>query len=851
MAPLAVDPAAVSGAGAAVISAGDGLAAAIGPLTSGFGANTGQDAAGEVFGLAYQDAGKNLSKAAAAGINACRTAGFKVEVCASNYSRAEAASTIGGGGAVLPTPTQPGNFDAPGAPWTLGPGTPEPALWVVVEAFVGDLWPNGNPGQMHTAAGCWRTFGAALHGVKAAMQGPNSVIGAQQMPEGGVIQQAFSKIGDDIAKIGDECNNLAKGLDDFANEVQHAQDSIRDLLHRLATPGGLWHELTAVFNGHGLDEIKRIANDIRAVLHNMKREADAREQLFQKAKSWLDDATVSLEHWVDKECAHFLGQDVGAVPAFLIDRYLDIEEGGIGAAADFVHGVAQLDPVRFAYDPKGALSSWQDFAKLPLMVANPAEIPMMIAADPKGMLDTVKGLTDYKDWTSDRPLVAFGHNLFDVGTAVIPGLGEAGAAAKGAEAAGAAARAADAAGEADAAAGAIGRDGRALGDAGELASVTKSLDNIGKTTDGLANDLNKVSGDLPKGDTSAPPGGRPNALPPPKPGDAPVNPTSPPVESAPAPPADPPGAAPPPHAPEGAAPPPPAEQPVPATAAPGGHAPSTAPQLSEPAPAHAQLPPYGTPTDPAAPVAESPTAPSSPAPAPPTPHASPPADFPPAAADSPTPPPSGTGPSHAWSQPASPHDAAPSGPGDEGSFHQSGPPADNPIHEHGEPPADGPPRELSVEKRDEILAMEKGTRPDPSEYLPRDYIEHHLDQFHDGASRFMPESNFDKYGIAQRDGTSFVMPKREADALIDSTHGDPRALEKALGLPEGFLDSRNVVRIDINHPEEFNLRMPSGNEAGANDQWIPGGLLPDGASEAIVDGGKIPRSDYSVSEVPK
>jgi hypothetical protein len=145
----------------------------------------------------------------------------------------------------------------------------------------------------------------------------------------------------------------------------------------------------------------------------------------------------------------------------------------------------------------------------------------------------------------------------------------------------------------------------------------------------------------------------------------------------------------------------------------------------------------------------------------------------------------------------------------------------------------------------------KGTRPDPSEYLPPEYIEHHLDKFHDGATRFMPESNFDKYGIAQRDGTSFVMPKNEADAMIDSTRGDPRALERALGLPEGFLDSKKVVRIDIDHPEEFNLRMPSGNEAGANEQWIPGGLLPDGASEAIVDGGEIPRSDYSVTDVSK
>ncbi len=41
----------------------------------------------------------------------------------------------------------PGNFDA-GAPWTLGPGIAEPALWGLVEEFVGDLWPNGNLGQI-------------------------------------------------------------------------------------------------------------------------------------------------------------------------------------------------------------------------------------------------------------------------------------------------------------------------------------------------------------------------------------------------------------------------------------------------------------------------------------------------------------------------------------------------------------------------------------------------------------------------------------------------------------------------------------------------------------------------------
>jgi hypothetical protein len=113
----------------------------------------------------------------------------------------------------------------------------------------------------------------------------------------------------------------------------------------------------------------------------------------------------------------------------------------------------------------------------------------------------------------------------------------------------------------------------------------------------------------------------------------------------------------------------------------------------------------------------------------------------------------------------------------------------------------------------------------------------------------MPESNLTKYGIAQRDGTAFVMPKGEADAMIKATGGDLRTMETELGLPDGFLDSNKIVRIDVPDPEEFNLRIPSGNEAGANDQWIPGGRLPNGASEAVVDGGDIPPNDYNVTDV--
>ncbi|WP_026817932.1 hypothetical protein [Arthrobacter castelli] len=153
---------------------------------------------------------------------------------------------------------------------------------------------------------------------------------------------------------------------------------------------------------------------------------------------------------------------------------------------------------------------------------------------------------------------------------------------------------------------------------------------------------------------------------------------------------------------------------------------------------------------------------------------------------------------------------------------------------------------LSASERDRIVAMDKGTRPDPTTYLSPEYISEHLAPFEEGATRFMTESNLEKYGIAQRDGTSFVMPKPEVDALVESTGGNPRAMEEALGLPEGFFEN-GAVRVDIESPGESGLRMPSGNEAGANEQWVPGGQLPTGFSEAVVDGADIDPSEYDVS----
>ncbi|MGA6106297.1 PAAR domain-containing protein [Pseudomonas solani] len=162
----------------------------------------------------------------------------------------------------------------------------------------------------------------------------------------------------------------------------------------------------------------------------------------------------------------------------------------------------------------------------------------------------------------------------------------------------------------------------------------------------------------------------------------------------------------------------------------------------------------------------------------------------------------------------------------------------------GRPAAEVPKFKPGFSEAD-ILAIPKNSRPPATDYLTPEYVSQHLGQFDKGASRFMTKANLDKYGIAQRDGTSFIMPKHEADQLLASTKGNKRAMEEALGLPKDFLESNSLVRVDIPEPGKLNLRIPSGNEAGANEFWIPGGKLPNGNTEAVIDAGKISSSEFN------
>lgn len=145
-----------------------------------------------------------------------------------------------------------------------------------------------------------------------------------------------------------------------------------------------------------------------------------------------------------------------------------------------------------------------------------------------------------------------------------------------------------------------------------------------------------------------------------------------------------------------------------------------------------------------------------------------------------------------------------------------------------------------------VLDIAKGQRPDPSVYLDEKYITYHLGKFADGATYLVTKKALDDYGrdtLGYPDNTQFVMTKAEMDAMLTKTNKDISKIEKELGIPADSWKGKEMVRISIPNPKELKVRVPSGNEMGANSLWLPGGQLPTGYSEAVVN--KIPKGKYT------
>lgn len=148
------------------------------------------------------------------------------------------------------------------------------------------------------------------------------------------------------------------------------------------------------------------------------------------------------------------------------------------------------------------------------------------------------------------------------------------------------------------------------------------------------------------------------------------------------------------------------------------------------------------------------------------------------------------------------------------------------------------PRYLPGRTEQEIMAMPKGSRPPPHEYLEKSYIDAHIQKFEEGGSFLFTET---EVVTSSRDGfnpSKFVMAKSDMEGAVAAykKSGDVSVLESALGYEPGSLVGEKIYMVNLDAPK---VLMPTGNEGGVNNLWRPGGVThPGGMREAVLD--KVP-----------
>ena len=159
----------------------------------------------------------------------------------------------------------------------------------------------------------------------------------------------------------------------------------------------------------------------------------------------------------------------------------------------------------------------------------------------------------------------------------------------------------------------------------------------------------------------------------------------------------------------------------------------------------------------------------------------------------------------------------------------------------------------------DVWGAKKGAKPDPSTYLPQEYIDNHLKKFSNGASRLTSEENFAQYnaskmgagdpraykvnGVNYSGGSEFVSPSGTIDEVLSNAQKSKSPIDSIandLGLDQNAKNSfKNGYRrydVDASELNDLNIRITNGNEPSAFPlDWIPGGNTLGGKPEAAVD----------------
>lgn len=419
MAPLAVDPATLDGAGVSLTDVGQGIGTTLSRLEgtlSVCGGMCGDDPVGAAMGESYDSAADGLLKAFAAARNGMVNLGDGVRMSAHNYSMAEALSDGRGRAEPLPVPAASGAICAGAPPTSVGGGIPAPPGFGWVSKYIGMIWPTADSAQLRGAAGSWIAAGTDLLVTQTAAAPALGVIGAQQIPEAEAMGQAFADSLNAAAQLMSHATSIAGQLNSYADKVDEVHAAIIDLLARICDPltGAkvIWDFLT----DEEESEIKEIAEDIKTVVEHFATQVTALAAQLAPLATGAGDIATAMLKLADKEWEQFLqGNPVGQ----LIDVMAQITKGFALQGWDLVESVGwTYNPQRAFVDPQG---SYNDYRNLVTGMAP------LVGADADGLTGTgdawltVGKETLHWDLWGTNPAEAFGRSVFDVATFFVPG----------------------------------------------------------------------------------------------------------------------------------------------------------------------------------------------------------------------------------------------------------------------------------------------------------------------------------------------------------------------------------------------------------------------------------------------
>jgi hypothetical protein len=420
MAPLAVDPAALDGAGVTLTDVGQHIGSTLSTLAgalSGCGGMCGDDPVGEAIGESYDAAAAGLLRAFAASRNGLVNLGDGVRMSAHNYSMAEALSDGRGRAEPLPVPAASGVIAAGEPPTSVGGSIPAPPGFAWVSKYIGMIWPTADSAQLRTAAGAWMAAGIDLLVTQTTAAPALGVIGAQQIPEAEAIGQAFADSLEAAAEVMSQSSAVAAKLISYADKVDEVHAAIIDLLARICDPltgmKVVWDFLT----DEDESEIKQIADDIKTVVDNFAAQVSA---LMAELKPMIDAAATVAEgmlKFADKEWEQFLqGHPVGQI----INDMSQVAKGFGLQAWELVEGSWTYSPQRAVLDPDGVVDDYKNLA---------TGLAPLVGMDDDGWtgtgdawLQVGKETLHWELWKTN-PAEALGRSVFDVATLFVPGGG--------------------------------------------------------------------------------------------------------------------------------------------------------------------------------------------------------------------------------------------------------------------------------------------------------------------------------------------------------------------------------------------------------------------------------------------